>query len=69
MAALSARLRAAAWLRTTKVPAATISLTEEDLVSLAKGSESAQSLYQHGKLRVDGDIRLAHKLSFLKGLV
>ncbi|APR83481.1 Oxidoreductase, short chain dehydrogenase/reductase family protein [Minicystis rosea] len=45
----------------------TITLTEEDLVALAKG-ESAQGLFQHGRLRVDGDIRPAHKLGFMKDL-
>jgi 3-hydroxyacyl-CoA dehydrogenase/3a,7a,12a-trihydroxy-5b-cholest-24-enoyl-CoA hydratase len=47
--------------------ATTVTLAEEDLVALAKG-ESAYSLFQHGKLRVDGDMRPAHKLNFLKDL-
>jgi 3-hydroxyacyl-CoA dehydrogenase/3a,7a,12a-trihydroxy-5b-cholest-24-enoyl-CoA hydratase len=46
----------------------TLTLAEEDLVALAKGA-SAASLHQHGKLRVDGDVRPAHKLGFLKDLV
>jgi len=45
----------------------TFALTDEDLAALAKGDD-AKALYQHGKLRVDGDVRFAHKLGFLKGL-
>jgi 3-hydroxyacyl-CoA dehydrogenase/3a,7a,12a-trihydroxy-5b-cholest-24-enoyl-CoA hydratase len=47
--------------------AATITVSEEDLALLAKG-ESAKGLYQHGKLRVDGDVRVAHRLGFMKGV-
>jgi 3-hydroxyacyl-CoA dehydrogenase/3a,7a,12a-trihydroxy-5b-cholest-24-enoyl-CoA hydratase len=43
----------------------TITLTDDDLAALA-GGESPQSLYQHGKLRVEGDLRPAHKLAFFK---
>jgi 3-hydroxyacyl-CoA dehydrogenase/3a,7a,12a-trihydroxy-5b-cholest-24-enoyl-CoA hydratase len=43
----------------------TITITDDDLAALA-GGESAQSLYQHGKLRVEGDLRPAHKLAFFK---
>jgi 3-hydroxyacyl-CoA dehydrogenase/3a,7a,12a-trihydroxy-5b-cholest-24-enoyl-CoA hydratase len=43
----------------------TITITDDDLAALA-GGESAQSLYQHGKLRVEGDFRPAHKLAFFK---
>jgi hypothetical protein len=45
-----------------------IILTDEALGALAKG-ESAQSLYQHGQLRVDGELGAAHRLGFLKQLV
>ena len=45
-----------------------IILTDEALTSLAKG-ESAQALYQHGQLRVDGELIAAHRLGFLKQLV
>lgn len=48
--------------------AATIRLADEDLSELAKGTEAAD-LYQRGKLRVDGDVRVAHKLGLFKGLV
>jgi 3-hydroxyacyl-CoA dehydrogenase/3a,7a,12a-trihydroxy-5b-cholest-24-enoyl-CoA hydratase len=43
-------------------------IDDADLVSLTKDPSQAQSLYQHGKLRVDGDVRPATKLSFLKDL-
>ena len=45
----------------------TVALAEEDLVAIAKGA-SVQEIYQQGRLRVDGDIRAARKLGFLKGL-
>ncbi len=45
----------------------TVSLDDASLVALTKG-ETVQSLYQHGSLRVDGDLRPAHKLTILKGL-
>src|SRR5262249_36952296 len=48
--------------------ATTLTLAEEDLVALVKGA-SAQTLHLHGKLRVDGDMRPAHKLAILKDLV
>jgi 3-hydroxyacyl-CoA dehydrogenase/3a,7a,12a-trihydroxy-5b-cholest-24-enoyl-CoA hydratase len=48
--------------------AATFTLTDVDLASLAKKDANARDLFQHGKLRVDGDLQLAHKLSFLNGL-
>ncbi len=46
----------------------TICLAEEDLVALVKG-ESPKDLFQRGRLRVDGDVRVAQKLGLLKGLV
>jgi len=49
--------------------AATFTVIGEELLALVKGTETAQSLYQHGKLRVDGDVRYAHRLAFLKQLV
>ncbi|HVH46025.1 MAG TPA: SCP2 sterol-binding domain-containing protein, partial [Labilithrix sp.] len=50
-----------------KGAAVTLTLTDEDLVALTKG-ESLRDLYQHGRVRVDGDARIAHKLTFFKGL-
>ncbi|MFL5322201.1 MAG: SCP2 sterol-binding domain-containing protein, partial [Myxococcaceae bacterium] len=48
---------------------ATITLTDEALTQLAKGEETPQSLYQHGQLRVDGDVLVAHRLGLLKQLI
>ena len=47
--------------------AAVITISDEDLTALAKDA-SPQSLHQQGKLRVDGDVRLAHKLGIFKGV-
>jgi 3-hydroxyacyl-CoA dehydrogenase/3a,7a,12a-trihydroxy-5b-cholest-24-enoyl-CoA hydratase len=47
--------------------AVTFTLDDADLAALSK-KDGARDLYQHGKLRVDGDVRLAQKLSFLNGL-
>ena len=44
-------------------------LSDEHLESLAKGTRTAKDLYQHGELRVDGDIALAGVLKLLIGLV
>ncbi len=49
-------------------PAAIVTIGDEDLTALVKGA-SIQSLYQNGRLRVDGDVRLAHKLGILKDLI
>ncbi len=46
----------------------TITMTDADFATLASGKATPQSLFQHGKLRVDGDISVAHRLGFLKGL-
>jgi 3-hydroxyacyl-CoA dehydrogenase/3a,7a,12a-trihydroxy-5b-cholest-24-enoyl-CoA hydratase len=52
-----------------KDPTTTLSLAEEDLVTLARG-EGGQRLFQTGKLRVDGELRVASgRLGFLKGLL
>ena len=48
---------------------ATISISDADFAALASGKATARDLYQHGKLRVDGDISVAHRLGFLKGLI
>ncbi|MGI9134917.1 MAG: SDR family NAD(P)-dependent oxidoreductase [Rhodoferax sp.] len=44
-------------------------LSDEDLVVLAKGEQTPASLYQHGRMRVDGDTRLAHDLSLFSNLI
>jgi 3-hydroxyacyl-CoA dehydrogenase/3a,7a,12a-trihydroxy-5b-cholest-24-enoyl-CoA hydratase len=43
-------------------------IDDADLVTLSKDPSQTRDLFQHGKLRVDGDIRPAHKLGFLKDL-
>jgi 3-hydroxyacyl-CoA dehydrogenase/3a,7a,12a-trihydroxy-5b-cholest-24-enoyl-CoA hydratase len=45
----------------------TLTIADADLPGLAAGN--VRSLYQHGKLRVDGDVTAAHRLGFLKGLI
>jgi len=46
--------------------AVTFTIKDADLAQLSAGN--AKSLYQHGQLRVDGDVSVAHRLGFLKGL-
>jgi 3-hydroxyacyl-CoA dehydrogenase/3a,7a,12a-trihydroxy-5b-cholest-24-enoyl-CoA hydratase len=46
----------------------TLTLADADLAALCRGEVRAQTLYQHGKMRVDGDVTVAHRLGFLKGL-
>jgi NAD(P)-dependent dehydrogenase (short-subunit alcohol dehydrogenase family)/putative sterol carrier protein/acyl dehydratase len=48
---------------------AVCTLNDADLASLASGKTSAQKLYQQGKLRIDGDVSVGHRLGFLKGLI
>jgi 3-hydroxyacyl-CoA dehydrogenase/3a,7a,12a-trihydroxy-5b-cholest-24-enoyl-CoA hydratase len=48
---------------------ATLTLADEDLLALAKGTVAARELFQRSKLRVDGEVRAAHRLGFLKNLV
>jgi 3-hydroxyacyl-CoA dehydrogenase/3a,7a,12a-trihydroxy-5b-cholest-24-enoyl-CoA hydratase len=43
-------------------------IDDADLALLARDPSLAQSFYQQGKLRVDGDVRPARKLAFLKDL-
>ena len=43
-------------------------IADADLAALCKDPSQAHELYQRGKLRVDGDVRVAHKLGFLKDL-
>jgi 3-hydroxyacyl-CoA dehydrogenase/3a,7a,12a-trihydroxy-5b-cholest-24-enoyl-CoA hydratase len=47
---------------------AVITISDEDLAALSRGEETAQRLFQKGRMRVDGDVRVAHRLGFLKGL-
>ncbi len=45
----------------------TLTIKDSDLPALAAGN--TKSLYQHGQLRVDGDVTVAHRLGFLKGVI
>jgi 3-hydroxyacyl-CoA dehydrogenase/3a,7a,12a-trihydroxy-5b-cholest-24-enoyl-CoA hydratase len=47
----------------------TIVIDDADLVELSSGDTTTQSLFQRGKLRIDGDMQPAHRLNFLKGLI
>jgi len=47
----------------------TLTISDDDLAELAKGAVDARELFQQGKLRVDGDITVAHRLGFLKKLI
>ena len=50
-------------------PSAVLTLSTEDLVALVSGKEPEARLFQTGRLRVDGDVRVAsNRLHFLKGL-
>lgn len=48
---------------------ATLTISDADLTALAAGQTTSRQLFQHGKLRVDGDLSVAHRLGFLNGLV
>jgi 3-hydroxyacyl-CoA dehydrogenase/3a,7a,12a-trihydroxy-5b-cholest-24-enoyl-CoA hydratase len=48
--------------------ALTIKISEGDLEELAK-SGNLKDLYQRGKARMDGDVRIASRITFFKGLV
>ena len=45
----------------------TLTLADADLAALAAGDVGA--LFQHGKVRVDGDLTVAHRLGLLKHLI
>ena len=47
----------------------TLRLADEDLAALVKSPEAARELYMKGKLRIDGDVRVAQRLGFLKNLL
>ncbi len=46
----------------------TLKMTDDNLVHLTKDGH-LRELYQRGEVRIDGDVRVAHKLTFFKGLV
>jgi len=45
----------------------TLKLTDEELGKLV-ATGNVRDAYQHGLVRIDGDVRIAHRLSFFKGL-
>jgi 3-hydroxyacyl-CoA dehydrogenase/3a,7a,12a-trihydroxy-5b-cholest-24-enoyl-CoA hydratase len=47
----------------------TLTVDEETLFSLAKGDATAEQLFQRGALRVDGDVSIARRLTFLHNLL
>jgi (3R)-3-hydroxyacyl-CoA dehydrogenase / 3a,7a,12a-trihydroxy-5b-cholest-24-enoyl-CoA hydratase / enoyl-CoA hydratase 2 len=48
---------------------AVLTINDADLAALASGQATARQLFQQGKLRIDGDISVGHRLGFLKGLI
>ncbi|EYF08740.1 peroxisomal multifunctional enzyme type 2 [Chondromyces apiculatus] len=52
-----------------KDAAATLTLAGEELVALVRGESPLSSLFQRGKVRVDGDVRVAKRLGLLEGLL
>jgi 3-hydroxyacyl-CoA dehydrogenase/3a,7a,12a-trihydroxy-5b-cholest-24-enoyl-CoA hydratase len=48
---------------------AVCTINDADLAELASGKATPQKLYQQGKLRIDGDVSVGHRLGFLKGLI
>ena len=47
----------------------TLTIVDADLLQLASGQVELRRLYQHGQLRVDGDVGVVHRLSFLQRLL
>jgi hypothetical protein len=48
---------------------ATITIADSDLPTLAGAKADARSLFQHGKLRIDGDASVAQRLGVFKALI
>jgi 3-hydroxyacyl-CoA dehydrogenase/3a,7a,12a-trihydroxy-5b-cholest-24-enoyl-CoA hydratase len=48
---------------------ATLTISDEHLTELVKGTRDARDMFMKGELRSDGDVRYAQKLGMLKGLV
>ena len=44
-----------------------LALVTSVLLALAQGKTTVQKLFQHGKLRVDGDVQAAHELTIIEG--
>lgn len=49
-------------------PDVTFTIADDELLGLVKGQSSVETLFQNGTLRVDGDIRVAQRLGFLKSI-
>ena len=47
----------------------TLTVTDADLAELCRDKVSARDLFLRGRMRVDGDLSVAHRLGFLKGLL
>jgi 3-hydroxyacyl-CoA dehydrogenase/3a,7a,12a-trihydroxy-5b-cholest-24-enoyl-CoA hydratase len=50
-------------------PSVTLTMSAETLGVLGRGEDTLQGLYQRGKIRVDGDVGLARRLTFLEGVL
>ena len=48
---------------------ATLTISDADFAALVGGKATARQLFQHGKLRVDGDVSVGHRLGFLNNLI
>ncbi|MCX7808807.1 MAG: SCP2 sterol-binding domain-containing protein, partial [Deltaproteobacteria bacterium] len=46
---------------------AVVAIEDVDLGRLVRGEVSMRRLYQEGKMRIDGDIRLVQKMKWLEG--
>mgnify|MGYP002630621417 CR=1 FL=1 len=51
---------------TASIATATLTLTDADLAQLASGEQTAQSLFQRGRLQIEGDLATARNLDFLR---
>ncbi|MBL4634796.1 MAG: SDR family NAD(P)-dependent oxidoreductase, partial [Kofleriaceae bacterium] len=49
-------------------PDVCFTISDEDLASLVAGEGTIESFYQHGKLRIDGDLKVAQRMAFLSAL-
>ena len=46
---------------------ATLTIADSDLVALSTGKTTAQAMFQSGKLRIDGDVKVAQRLGLIIG--
>jgi 3-hydroxyacyl-CoA dehydrogenase/3a,7a,12a-trihydroxy-5b-cholest-24-enoyl-CoA hydratase len=54
---------------TARAASAVFGIADADLVALVKGEATVRDLYQRGKLRIDGNVKLAHELGLLHQLI